>query len=702
MTIFFPSSTTPCYPSSSPKEEFSREYPLSSGSTFKIVFDSIRGASGILLENGKEIKVSFEDFTGIPRDVRFNSEKLAKFLEDTYIKLNRSEDKHITVIINQRVKGGGNSHSSSYSESCHYTSPPPTIYTSVSYSAGFPIRSLEKVEHIAGSYTNEIGGLDQTNFSVTFATQSAGVHPNVTIKVWKSDYYAAQILQLQSLKAIQLQAKTNQLAKKQSLENTKSNITKMLQSLQNHQAAQKSNLLAKQQVYTEISLVDEEIKKLNTSLTELSKQISEEGPNIRSLIDLLAMINRLGIHIVQPAHLPIHQFTARDFSKDTLIGSTANPNGLLGITVVKLNAVLSESQKANGKDIVAFVGNTGTGKSTAVNHLLGIPMQFIDGVVKVANGEQEIAKIGHHAANSETLLTQIYEKANVPFILADCGGYFDTRGTSNDVAVVTSLKLSLESAQSVKLVLCFDANLLSTNRGTLFYESLKLTLETLLKNYKEHGNSVVMMLTKPSMSLDGVIFNSKVACQMITEIMNDLPEGSTQKELYQFLLRDNGKYICVCNPLSDSKNSDIYQILSEMSAIKNTKEAFQVACTPNSQLALLEEMTKTAIKANELFSTHKTITARIAEERLKSQALYSKLVPLEKEKQQIDEAIKQEESFLQNNNMANNNSQLAATEQQINAFQQQIDSYDSQISLKNNNQFVVYQKSNGGDWIITE
>ncbi len=279
----------------------------------------------------------------------------------------------------------------------------------------------------------------------------------------------------------------------------------------------------------------------------------------------------------------------------------------LGREVIEmLKGAMEQAKKAKGKDIIALIGNTGAGKSTAVNQYLGKHLQLVHQgrscIIQVAEGEVEIAKIGHRAGTSETRYTRIYEENGCPFIFADCGGFFDTRGVATDIAVVTSSKLTFENANSVKLILCFDASAIKTDRAIHFTQSINLVLGTLLKDYKKHSDSILIMFTKPTMGLDGKLFSASDARLTLVAIMEDL--SGPQKELYKFILRDHGKYVCVCNPLSNESRDENLAIMQQMKKIENTQEVFQAAYSTNSQLKLLEEMTAIAIIGSELYNAY--------------------------------------------------------------------------------------------------
>lgn len=276
----------------------------------------------------------------------------------------------------------------------------------------------------------------------------------------------------------------------------------------------------------------------------------------------------------------------------------------LGRDVIELiKGAIQQAQKAKGKDLIALIGNTGTGKSTAVNQLMGKKMEYVRRKIQVAAGEEEIAKIGHRTATSETRYAHVYEQEGCQFVFADCGGFYDTRGISTDIAVITSLKLTLENSNSVKLVLCFDSGVITADRGIHFAQSVNLALGTLLKDYKKNANSILLMFTKPTPGPDGKMFNVETAKEILMELSEDLLDGP-QKKIYEFLLRDNGKYIAVCDPLSNASRDENTRILRGMGCIENPKNAFQTAYSAHSQLKILEEMTAIAVSGSDLFTQY--------------------------------------------------------------------------------------------------
>lgn len=400
------------------------------------------------------------------------------------------------------------------------------------------------------------------------------------------------------------------------------------------------------------------------------------------------------------ANLPVQPKVSPDFipHQNNQMPEIPAKTDRLGRDVIELlKGAVIQAQRAKGKNIVALIGNTGTGKSTAVNQFLERKMRFLRNpetgklTIQVAEGEQEIAKIGHRPGTSETRYAHIYEKEGFPLVFADCGGFFDTRGINTDIAVVSSLKLTLENAKSVKLVLCFDSSVIKTDRAIHFSHSINLALGTLLKDYEKHQDSVLLMFTKPTREVDGTLFNAAMAKQYLTEIRDDLLDGP-QKKLYSFLLRDDGKYIAVCDPLSDESRKTNVASLLQMGRIENTKEAFQTAYSAHSQLKLYEEITAIAVIGSNNYNRYFTNYTTILRYNEEISALKIKIANMQQSIQKIGNGCQdpslieaaEQAIILENKNLVRQQGErLSALRQQIQEINLKIESLNEKISLLN-------------------
>ncbi len=282
-----------------------------------------------------------------------------------------------------------------------------------------------------------------------------------------------------------------------------------------------------------------------------------------------------------------------------------------------LREAISEAGKAPGKDLVALIGNTGTGKSTAVNDFTGhrivyAPVMIGNAkvkVMKVAEGEG-IAKIGHRL--SETLYTHVYPDHPIPgtpLVLADSGGFLDNRGAESELIVLSSLKLTLENARTVRLILCFDANSVEIDNGVYFACFIQATFEKLLKDYQSCPNSVFVMFTKPPrfenyIDEDPPPFTTQSAIQRLNRCKEFYPHDSELRKIYEYVLRENGKYIGIYNPTVSSTKDNVIRVLKqEMVGIENPRGFFRIAHSPGVQLKLTEVMTEISLHGTRLYQS---------------------------------------------------------------------------------------------------
>ena len=154
------------------------------------------------------------------------------------------------------------------------------------------------------------------------------------------------------------------------------------------------------------------------------------------------------------------------------------------------------TQKASGKKILVVVGNTGSGKSTAINYIEGCEMEMekLEGkpkrVVRVKPTSKILALMAiGHGKNSETFIPQV-ENGFTGLTYMDCPGFFDNRGFATNVANTVNIKNAVFGAHSVFLLILINFHILEADRQRGLGELMKIasdffgSFEKLLANKK--------------------------------------------------------------------------------------------------------------------------------------------------------------------------------------------------------------------------
>jgi hypothetical protein len=122
------------------------------------------------------------------------------------------------------------------------------------------------------------------------------------------------------------------------------------------------------------------------------------------------------------------------------------------------------------------IGNTGAGKSTFLNYLIGCKLQLEDPevlgipglddivIVSADSRVKEVMPIGHTKV-SKTFIPQIeVDHADAGVAYCDCPGFLDNRGVEINIANAVNIRRTLQSAQSVKVLILINYHALKADR----------------------------------------------------------------------------------------------------------------------------------------------------------------------------------------------------------------------------------------------
>ena len=239
-----------------------------------------------------------------------------------------------------------------------------------------------------------------------------------------------------------------------------------------------------------------------------------------------------------------------------------------------------QAMLTRGKRVIAMIGNTGVGKSTAINCLAGCTMRFIPGGVIDVSPESKVkplTKIGHRG--SETIGANIHFTGNHAFL--DTEGFLGTRGDVSEVIAPLSTKWALQNGESVKLVLCTDFTSILIERGSTFHQTLTTVFQKFANQKYEmlsHGLMILVTKVRRVMPTSRVDQDGDQIFEMPTiEWVRECIAGcrthapKEQWKLYDFILSDRVK-ICLHEPLKDHQS--LLKEIDEMQPISQPQKCF--------------------------------------------------------------------------------------------------------------------------------
>jgi len=345
--------------------------------------------------------------------------------------------------------------------------------------------------------------------------------------------------------------------------------------------------------------------------------------------------------------------------------------------LIKNLCEVSQLTESIGSEVYAipFIGSTGSGKSTTVSYMMGIPMEeFQDefGETRIRHKEtanNTLPKIGFALGLSETIHAKTFsllppppfeKDLNDPFAeppkhdpefrgvltretlkLADFPGFFDTRGTHYEIITNFSIDRAMEAFKGVPAIIqVLPYENITADRARLLYSTLtelEAKFPTLLTNEKLQQR-IHFVITK-----FGQIGKEHIKSRLEQLINEYRQDGLSGEKYFAFLLNQLLKQrMHLLNPLSSVARLDILEnIIQSFSKDEEPiKSTYQGGFNdPKMQLRvgdvlsgaivcwqrLLEEFLnkKTELHSNKKQSEEKTLVLQnsLEEEKTKSEAL---------------------------------------------------------------------------------
>lgn len=282
-------------------------------------------------------------------------------------------------------------------------------------------------------------------------------------------------------------------------------------------------------------------------------------------------------------------------------------------------AGVSARTGAENQNIIIFVGNTGSGKSTTMNFLMERKLHSIKkedlGITSVGGNiiiaEDPVSAIGHKNISKTSYPIVITDTKNK---LAHCDwpGFKDTRGTVIEIYNALCGMEVIEKAKSVQGFLFFiDCLELKASRGKAIIENMRF-LHLLLQDFKIHQRAVLFVVTKAT-NVDKLSDIKKVLQESVEEIVRD---DNNSMELREFCLAVHeadflndtglGQRVIICDPCGPNANAnrrEMLQIINNFSYDKNVIKKFGYPISEKVEAKL--DMSRVSF----IFQAQKTILA---------------------------------------------------------------------------------------------
>jgi energy-coupling factor transporter ATP-binding protein EcfA2 len=347
-------------------------------------------------------------------------------------------------------------------------------------------------------------------------------------------------------------------------------------------------------------------------------------------------------------------------------------------------------KNSKNQEILIFVGNTGSGKSTTVNYLFGCTMtvkqyedilsdEVIEVLPKSLGGAlDEVVKIGHTNV-SETFLPSINLNNYINLAVMDCPGFFDNRGSEINISNAVNIRNIIHNLKNVKIALVMNYKSLLIDRASCF--------DILIKNCVQlFGNENNILNNIDSLLL----------------IITNFPLEKKLSKIKKFFQNDQNQVIqkladCIItyDPLEREmkeglKREKIYEKIKSLKFINNSKQFFQTNLNPTDLMKLdkISDFSLNKIKlyiSNQNYPECSAVYKRIKSLQIINHLHINKVI--DTSKQLIIAKLKETENEIRNfylsNKFLESQNKMANLQNILNNFCSEISSQFNFIDMKN-------------------